>query len=34
MRSDEGRVYDIEFVTTGAEVTGIKINRINGESVR
>jgi hypothetical protein len=34
MRSDEGRVYDIEFVTTGAEVIGIKINRINGESVR
>jgi len=34
MRSDEGRVYDIEFVSTGAQVTGIRISRINGESVR
>jgi hypothetical protein len=34
MRSDEGKVYDIEFVTTGAQVTGIRINRINGEAVR
>ena len=31
MRSDEGRVYDIDFVTTGAQVTGIQIHRINGE---
>ncbi len=34
MRSDEGNVYDIEFVTTGAQVTGIRIQRINGEGVR
>jgi hypothetical protein len=34
MRSDEGRVYDIEFVTTGAQVSSIRINRINGEAVR
>jgi len=34
MRSDEGRVYDIEFVTTGNQVTGVRIARINGESVR
>jgi hypothetical protein len=34
MRSDEGRVYDIEFVTTGAQITGIRITRINGEAVR
>lgn len=34
MRSDEGRVYDIEVVTTGAQVTGIRIARINGEAVR
>ena len=34
MRSDDGRVYDIEFVTTGAQVTGIRVSRINGESVR
>ena len=34
MRSDEGRVYDIEFVTTGKDVTGINVLRINGESVR
>ena len=34
MRSDEGRIYDIDFVTTGAQVTGIKVHRINGEAVR
>ena len=34
MRSDEGRVYDIDFLTTGAQVTGIQIHRINGEAVR
>jgi hypothetical protein len=34
MRSDEGRVYDIDFVTTGKDVTGIKVHRINGETVR
>ena len=34
MRSDEGRVYDIDFVTTGAQVTGIQIRRINGEPIR
>jgi len=34
MRSDEGRVYDIDFVTTGKDVTGIQVRRINGESVR
>src|SRR6266404_5318687 len=34
MRSDEGRVYDIDFVTTGKDVTGIKVHRINGEVVR
>jgi hypothetical protein len=34
MRSDEGTVYDIDFATTGAQVTGVRINRINGESTR
>jgi hypothetical protein len=34
MRSDEGRIYDIDFVTTGKDVTGIKVHRINGEAVR
>ena len=34
MRSDEGGVYDIDFLTTGAQVTGIQIHRINGEAVR
>jgi hypothetical protein len=34
MRSDDGRVYDIEFLTTGAQVSSIRINRINGEAVR
>jgi hypothetical protein len=34
MRSDEGRIYDIDFVTTGPQVTGIKIHKINGETLR
>ena len=34
MRSDDGKIYDIDFVTTGPQVTGIKIHRINGESLR
>ena len=34
MRSDDGRVYDIEVVTTGTQVTGIRIARVNGEAVR
>jgi len=34
MRSDEGRVYDIDFLTTGKDVTGIQVRRINGEAVR
>ena len=34
MRSDDGRIYDIDFVTTGPQVTGIKIHRINGEALR
>jgi hypothetical protein len=34
MRSDEGRIYDIDFVTTGSQVTGVKIHKINGEAVR
>jgi hypothetical protein len=34
MKSDEGRVYDIDFLTTGAQVTSIRIHRVNGEAVR
>jgi hypothetical protein len=34
MRSDDGRIYDIDFVTTGPQVTGIKIHKINGEALR
>jgi hypothetical protein len=34
MKSDDGRIYDIDFVTTGAQVTGIKIHKINGEALR
>jgi hypothetical protein len=34
MRSDSGSVYDIDFLTTGKDVTGVKVHRINGESVR
>ena len=31
MRSDEGRVYDVEFGTTGTQVTSIGIRHVNGE---
>ena len=34
MRSDEGRVYDIDFITTGKDVTSVRVHRINGEAVR
>ncbi len=34
MRSDDAKIYDIDFVTTGSQVTSIKIHRINGESLR
>jgi len=34
MKSDDGRIYDIDFVTTGPQVTNIRIHRINGESLR
>ena len=34
MKSDDGRIYDIDFVTTGSQVTGIKIHKINGEALR
>jgi hypothetical protein len=34
MKSDDGRIYDIDFVTTGAQVSSIRIHRINGESPR
>jgi hypothetical protein len=34
MRGDDGRVYDIDFVTTGAQVSGIRIHKINGEALR
>jgi len=34
MKTDEGRIYDIEFMTTGAQVTNIRVHRINGEEVR
>jgi hypothetical protein len=34
MRSDDGKIYDIDFVTTGPQLTSIKIHRINGESLR
>lgn len=34
MRGDDGRIYDIDFATTGAQISGIRIHRINGESVR
>src|ERR1700737_381967 len=34
MKSDDGRIYDIDFVTTGLQVTGVKIHKINGESLR
>ena len=34
MKSDDGRIYDIDFVTTGPQVTSIGVHRINGESLR
>ena len=34
MKSDDGRIYDIDFVTTGPQVTGIKLHKINGEALR
>jgi hypothetical protein len=34
MKSDDGRIYDIDFVTTSAQVSGIKIHKINGEALR
>ena len=34
MRSDDGKIYDIDFVTTGPQVTSIGVHRINGESLR
>ena len=34
MKSDDGRIYDIDFVTTGPQVTSIRIHKINGESSR
>ena len=34
MKSDDGKIYDIDFVTTGAQVSGIKIHKINGEALR
>jgi len=34
MKSDDGRIYDIDFVTTGPQVTSIRIHKINGESLR
>ena len=34
MRGDDGRVYDIDFMTTGAQVSGIRIHKINGEALR
>ena len=34
MKSADGKIYEIDFVTTGAQVTSIQIRRINGEGVR
>lgn len=34
MRSESGTVYDIDFLTTGQQVSSIRIHRINGEAVR
>ena len=34
MKSDDGKIYDIDFVTTGPQVTGIKLHKINGEALR
>ena len=34
MTSDEGRVYDIDFLTAGSQVSAVRIHKINGETVR
>jgi hypothetical protein len=34
MRGDDGRIYDIDFMTTGAQVSGIRLHKINGEALR
>ena len=34
MKSDDGRIYDIDFVTTGPQVSSIRIHKINGEALR
>jgi hypothetical protein len=34
MRGDDGRIYDIDFMTTGAQVSGIRLHKINGETLR
>src|SRR2546423_398383 len=34
MTSDEGRVYDIDFLTAGSQVSAVRIHTINGETVR
>src|SRR5260370_42661682 len=34
MKSDDGRIYDIDFLTNGPQVTAIKIHKINGEALR
>jgi hypothetical protein len=34
MRSDEGTIYYIDVPTTGAQISSLRIHRINGEAVR
>jgi hypothetical protein len=34
MRGDDGRIYDVDFLTTGAQVSGIRLHKINGEPLR
>jgi hypothetical protein len=34
MKTDNGSIYTIEFLTNGAQVSGIRIHRVNGEGVR
>ncbi|MEP7016321.1 MAG: hypothetical protein ABI925_12840 [Verrucomicrobiota bacterium] len=34
MRSEDGTVYDIDFVTTATQVSSIRVHRINGAAVR
>jgi hypothetical protein len=34
MRSDEGTIYNIDVLTTGLQVSSLRIHRINGEAVR